>query len=420
MDIFDKIDKSMGHLGQYADQAHGYFTFPKLEGEIGTRMKFNGKERLVWSLNDYLGLANHPEVRKADAEAAAKYGFGHPMGSRMLTGNSDYHEQLEKTYAEYAQKEDAILVNFGYQGNISLIQALLDRRDVVIYDSLSHACIIDGVVGTLAKRFIYEHNNMEQLEKRLQNAVKIVEKTGGGILVITEGVFGMKGDLGYLPGIVELKKKYPFRILIDDAHGFGVMGKTGMGTAEHYGVQQEIDIIFNTFAKSMAMIGGFIAGDKKIMRYLRYNMRSQIYAKTMPTALVLGAIKRLEILRNDHARREHLWTVVNALQEGFKARGFDIGPTQSPVTPVYMKGSIWECRNLSLDLRENYNIFMSVVTYPVIEKGAIILRVIPTANHTLEDVNYTLNAFAEIRAKLDAGAYNDDNLVSGFIPKVVF
>jgi len=406
LDIFDKIDRSMGELGKYASQGHGYFTFPKLEGEIQPRMTFRGKEVLCWSLNNYLGLANHPEVRKVDGEAAQTWGLGYPMGSRMLTGNSNLHEKFEDEASEFMGKEDTFLLNFGYQGMLSIIQSLTDRRDVIVYDQLAHACIIDGMMLSLAKRFVYAHNDMTQLEDRLQKAMKITATTGGGIIVITEGVFGMKGDLGRLDEIVKLKDKYPFRLLVDDAHGFGVMGAGGRGTPEHFGVMDQVDVVFNTFAKSMAMIGAFVSGEEKVIKYLRYNLRSQIYAKSMPMPLVAGALKRLELLRNCPELRENLWNVVNALQTGLRQRGFDIGITQSPVTPVYLKGGTEEAAKLIIDLRENHRIFVSVVTYPVVERGELMLRIIPTAVHSLEDVEVTLNAFEIIRDNMRKGLYS--------------
>lgn len=412
MDLFEKLLKNRGPLGQHAKDSHGYFTFPKLEGDIGTRMVFRGKERLVWSLNNYLGLANHPEVRKTDAEAAAKYGFGLPMGARMMSGNSNQHEQLESELADFEMKEDAILLNYGYQGMVSAIDCLVDRHDVIVYDSESHACIIDGVRLHMGKRFVYPHNDIENCEKQLERAARITEETGGAILVITEGVFGMSGDQGKLKEIVALKEKFNFRLFVDDAHGFGTMGKTGAGTGEEQGVQDGIDIYFGTFAKSMAMIGGFIASTESIVEYLRYNTRSQIFAKSLPMPLVIGALKRLELLKTQPQLKTNLWKIVNALQKGLKDAGFDIGKTQSPVTPVFMKGSLGEATNLIYDLRENYDIFCSVVVYPVVPKGVIILRLIPTAEHTLEDVNYTIDAFRNAYVKLKAGEYASDKIAS--------
>jgi len=396
----------MGELGKYASQGHGYFTFPKLEGEISPRMTFRGKEVLCWSLNNYLGLANHPEVRQVDADAAKEWGLGYPMGSRMLTGNSNLHEKFEDEASAFMGKEDTYLLNFGYQGMLSIIQSITDRRDVIVYDQLAHACIIDGMMLSLSKRFVYAHNDMNQLEDRLQKAMKITEKTGGGILVITEGVFGMKGDLGKLDEIVKLKEKYPFRLFVDDAHGFGVMGANGRGTPEHFGVMDQVDIVFNTFAKSMALIGAFVSGDEKVIKFLRYNMRSQIYAKSMPMPLVVGALKRLQLLREQPALRENLWNIVNTLQHGLRSRGFDIGITQSPVTPVYLKGGTEEAAKLIIDLRENHRIFVSVVTYPVVERGELMLRIIPTAVHSPEDVEVTLNAFEAIRDNMNKGVYS--------------
>lgn len=414
MDVFNKAIEKMGPLGQWASQVHGYFTFPKLEGDISNRMVFQGKERLVWSLNNYLGLANHPEVRKADADGAATYGLALPMGARMMSGQTDLHEQLEQELADYVGKESAYLLNYGYQGMVSVIDTLLDRKDVVVYDSEAHACIIDGLRMHLGKRYVYPHNNMESFRKQLERATNLSKETGGGILVITEGVFGMSGDLGKLDEIVAMKKDFNFRLLVDDAHGFGTMGPTGAGVGEHFGVQDGIDVYFGTFAKSMASIGAFVAAPKEIITYMMYNMRSQIYAKSLPMPLVVGALKRLELVRNHPELRDKLWIIANALQQGLKERGFNIGNTQSPVTPVFLNGDTAEGANLSYDLRENFNIFCSVVTYPVVPKGVIILRIIPTAVHTLEDVSYTLDAFSKIKDKLDKGVYATGKIVNVF------
>jgi len=394
-------------LGQFAAIGHGYVAFPKLEGDVGPWMKYRGKDVLVWSLNSYLGLANHPEIREIDRQAAGDYGLAYPMGSRMLTGNSDNHEHFEAQAAEFMQKEDAFLMNFGYQGCVSIVQTLTDRRDVIVYDQLSHACIMDGMNLSLAKRLVYKHNDMEQLEARLQRAQKIVEKTGGGILIITEGVFGMTGTLGKLDDVCALKEKYGARLFVDDAHGFGVMGATGIGTGEHFGVQDKIDVLFNTFAKSMAGFGAFVCGDEKVITYLKYNMRSQIYAKSLCMPMTVGAIKRLEMLRTMPELRSNLWKIVNALQSGLKERGFSIGNTQSPVTPVYLSGEPQEAIGIMVDLRENHKIFASGVAYPVVERGVVLLRLIPTAAHRMEDVEYTLEAFEKIRENLDRGAYRD-------------
>jgi glycine C-acetyltransferase len=407
MDIFNKIDNSFGPLGKYMKQAHGYYVFPKLEGEISNKMMFMGKERLVWSLNNYLGLGNHPAVRKVDADAAKEWGLAYPMGARMMSGHTKYHEELESKLAAFASKESAYLLNYGYQGMVSIINTLVDRRDVIVYDSEAHACIIDGMRLHFGKRFVYPHNNMDNFERELTRATKIVEKTGGGIMVITEGVYGMMGDLGKLKEIVDLKKKFKFRLLVDDAHGFGTMGETGAGTGEHLGVQDDIDVYFATFAKAMAGIGGFVASSKKVVDFLMYNMRSQIYAKSLPMPMVIGAIKRLEMLRNEPEHKEKLWQIVNALQSGLKAKGFNLGNTESPVTPVFFEGGISEATQVIKELRENYNVFCSIVIYPVVPKGTIMLRLIPTAMHTLEDVEYTIKAFSAIKKNLDEGKYSD-------------
>lgn len=405
MDLFEKLKLNRGPLGSYAKEVHGYFTFPKLEGEIGPRMFFQGKERLNWSLNNYIGLANHPEVRKADADAAANFGMAYPMGARMMSGNSNYHEQLERELADFEKKEDAILMNFGYQGIMSAIDALVDRHDVIVYDSESHACIIDGVRLHMGKRFVYPHNDIKNLETQLERATKLVAETNGAILVITEGVFGMSGDQGKLAEIVELKKKFHFRLLVDDAHGFGTMGKTGAGVSELQNCMDGVDIYFGTFAKSMASIGAFIASDAQVIEYLRYNTRSQIFAKALPMPLVIGALKRLELLRTQPELKDNLWKIVHALQSKLREAGFNLGKTESPVTPVFLNGSIPEAANLIYDLRENFNIFCSMVVYPVVPKGVIMLRLIPTSVHTLEDVEYTINAFNAISGKLRAGEY---------------
>ena len=409
-DIFEKIQANRGPIGMHAKESHGYFTFPKLEGDIGPHMNFRGKEKLNWSLNNYLGLANHPEVRKADADAGANYGFAMPMGARMMSGNSNHHEQLERELADFVSKEDAILVNFGYQAVVSAIDCLVDRHDVIVYDAESHACILDGVRLHMGKRYVFKHNDIEDCEKQLQRATKLAEETGGAILLITEGVFGMRGDQGILREIVALKKQYSFRLFVDDAHGIGTLGKTGAGTGEEQDVQDDIDIYFGTFAKSFAMIGGFVASDAQVVEYLRYNMRSQIFAKAMPLPLVVGALKRLELMRTMPELKDKLWEITNALQSGLKAAGFEIGPTNSCVTPVYMNGSIPESTNLIYDLRENYNVFCSMVVYPVVPKGMIILRLIPTAVHTMDDVNYTIECFSKIVDKLKNGEYMSETI----------
>jgi glycine C-acetyltransferase len=412
VDLFEKLRMEAGPLAKYSHLPDDYFFFPKLEGDIGPRMKFNGKTVLNWSLNNYLGLANHPEVRKADAEAAAEYGLALPMGARMMSGNSTKHIEFERQLADFVKKEDAMLLNFGYQGVVSIIDALVDRKDVIVYDAESHACIIDGVRLHMGKRFVYTHNDMDSLEKQLQRATKLADETGGGILVITEGVFGMSGKQGDLKGVVALKSKYNFRLFVDDAHGFGTMGETGAGVGEEQGVQDQVDLYFSTFAKSMASIGAFVAGDKRIIKYLRYSVRSQIYAKSLPMPLVIGGMKRLELLKTQPEMKANLWKIVNAMQNGLRERGFFLGSTSSPVTPVLFKGGVGEAANMAMDLRENYGIFCSVVIYPVVPKDVIMFRIIPTAAHTLSDVEETLNAFSKLKEKLDSGFYKEEVLVS--------
>jgi glycine C-acetyltransferase len=405
-DIFEKLTRHQGPIGQHRERAHGYFAFPKLEGEIGSRMKFRGKEMIVWSLNNYLGLANHPEVRKADAEGASDYGLASPMGARMMSGNSNQHEQLEKELSDFVGKEDTALLNYGYQGMVSIIDVLCGRHDVIVYDAECHACIIDGLRLHAGHRYVFKHNDLADFEKQVQRANALIEKqNSGGVLVITEGVFGMAGDQGKLKEIAALKSKYGFRLLVDDAHGFGTLGKKGAGAGEEQGVQDDIDLYFSTFAKSMASIGAFVSGEKPIVDYIRYNIRSQIYAKSLPMALVKGNLKRLELLRNNPALKEKLWNNALKLQTGLRKKGFDIGKTDSVVTPIYMKGDIPEATAMVMDLRENYGIFCSIVVYPVIPKGNIIYRLIPTATHTDLDIEATLTAFEATKKKLDTGDY---------------
>jgi glycine C-acetyltransferase len=407
-DLFDRIKKNSGPLGQHKHFAEGYYMFPELEGEISSRMKFRGQEMIVWSLNNYLGLGNHPEVREADAKASKDWGLAYPMGARMMSGQTKYHKQLDQELAAFVQKEAAVLVNYGYQGVMSAIDALLSRHDVVVYDADCHACIIDGLRMHMGKRFAFDHNDIASFAKNLERASKLAETTGGGILVITEGVFGMRGEQGKLKEIVEYKKKYNFRLLVDDAHGLGTLGKTGAGAGEEQGVQDQIDVYFGTFAKSFASIGGFLAGDKEIIEYLRYNMRSQIFAKSLPLPIVLGNLKRLDMIRKHPEFKDKLWYNVNKLQNGLKERGFNIGNTNTCVTPVILKGDLSEATNLVKDLRENYHIFCSIVIYPVIPKGIILLRLIPTAVHTDQDIDETLHAFTAIKDKLESGKYKSE------------
>lgn len=412
MDIFERIKNNRGPLGQHAKESHGYFTFPKLEGDISNRMQFRGKDVLVWSINNYLGLANHPEVRKVDADAAKEWGMGYPMGARMMSGQTKFHEKLEAELADFMQKEDAFLLNFGYQGCQSAIEALVTRNDVIVYDSESHACMVDGVRLHQGKRFVFQHNDMESFEKQLKRAAVLTEKSGGGILVVTEGVFGMAGDQGKLAEIVKFKKEYGFRLFVDDAHGFGTIGENGRGAGDFQGVHDEIDVYFGTFAKAMATIGAFVAGDEHVIEYLRYNMRSQTFAKSLPMPIVIGALKRLEMMRTDSTHKDKLWNIASSLQNGLTEAGFNIGYTNSCVTPVFLTGGLGEATNLTLDLRENHGIFCSIVVYPVVPKDVIMLRLIPTAVHTLEDVKYTIETFSKVKAKLENGEYVSEKIAS--------
>ena len=414
-DIFDRLKSAAGPLEQYRKKAEGYFMFPELEGEIGPRMKFLGREVITWSLNNYLGLANHPEVREADAKAAADWGMAYPMGARMMSGQTKYHKELEEKLARFEKKEAAYLLNYGYQGMVSIIDSLTSRNDVIVYDSESHACIMDGIFLHKAKggkSYVFPHNDMERCDKMLGFATRKAEETGGGILLITEGVFGMSGDLGDLPGIIKLREKYNFRLMIDDAHGFGTMGDTGAGASEHFGLMDEVDIYFATFAKSMAGIGAFVASDKAIVDSLKYNMRSQIFAKSLPMPMVIGALKRLELLQTQPQHKENLWKIAKALQEGLIAEGFNIGNTQSPVTPVYVNGTVAEGTNVVVDLRENHHVFCSIVAYPVVPKDVLMLRLIPTASHTLKEVEETIEVFKKIKVNLADGKYKSDEMQS--------
>ncbi len=412
MDIFERIKHNRGPIGQHSKESHGYFSFPKLEGELGAHMTFRDKPVLVWSLNNYLGLGNDPEIRKVDADAAAAWGMAYPMGARMMSGQTKYHEQLEQELASFMQKDDAFLLNYGYQGCMSAIEALVSRNDVVVYDSECHACMIDGVRLHQGKRFVFQHNDMESFEKMLKMAKKLTDKTGGGIMVMTEGVFGMAGDQGMLKEIVAFKKEYGFRLFVDDAHGFGSIGNMGRGTGDAQGVQAEIDVYFGTFAKAMATVGAFVASDQHVIEYLRYNMRSQTFAKSLPMPIVIGALKRLEMIRTKPELQENLWKIARALQSGLTEAGFDIGKTNSVVTPVFLKGSLGEATNVTLTLREKHGIFCSIVVYPVVPKDVIMLRLIPTTVHTLEDVRYTIECFTKVRAQLEAGEFAGERIAS--------
>jgi glycine C-acetyltransferase len=412
LDIFDRIRSDRGPLGKHARESHGYFTFPKLEGEISNHMTFSGKKVLVWSINNYLGLSNHPEVRKVDAEASAKWGMGYPMGARMMSGQTSMHETLERELAEFMLKEDSFLLNFGYQGCQSAIEALVTRHDVIVYDSESHACMVDGVRLHQGKRYVFQHNDMVNFKKQLDRARKLTDVTGGGILVVTEGVFGMAGDQGKLAEICEYKDEYGFRLFVDDAHGFGTVGENGRGAGDEQGCHHQIDIYFGTFAKAMATIGAFVSGDKDVIDFLRYNMRSQTFAKSLPMPIVIGARKRLQMLRESTKHKDRLWEIASSLQSGLRAEGFNLGLTNSCVTPVFLQGGLGEATNLTVDLRENHGIFCSIVVYPVVPKDTIMLRLIPTAVHTQEDVDYTIKTFSKVKNRLESGEYKSDKIAS--------
>lgn len=397
MDLFEKIKIKHGPLKDYADIAEGYYMFPKLEGDLGPRMQFKGREVIMWSINDYLGLGNDPEVRKRDTLSTEKWGLAYPMGARMMSGQTEKHEQFEKEIAEFEGKEAAYLLNYGYQGVFSIIQSLVDRHDVIVYDYESHACIVDGVALHTGKRFVFKHNDIDSLKTQLEHAERITEKTGGSILVISEGVFGMRGDQGILKEIVDLKKEHEFRIFVDDAHGFGTLGPNGRGTTFEQGIADEIDVYFATFAKSFASIGAFVASTKEVILHLKYTMRSQIFAKSLPMPIVEGALYKLSRIRESEEQKNKLWTIARALQSGLTNIGYDIGNTNSAVTPVYLSGSIDDATKIVQEMREKYNLFTSMVVYPVIPKGMIILRIIPTAAHTMKEVEETLAIFEKMK-----------------------
>ena len=396
MDLFDKLNSRNSPLGPFTSDGYGYYTFPRLEGPIGPEMTFNGKPVVVWSVNDYLGIANNPVIRDYDAKVAAEYGFSTPMGARLMTGNSRQHEALEEELADFVHKPAAFLLNYGYQGISSMIQSLVSRNDFLIYDELSHACIVDGKQLAVCKKYVYKHNDICSLEKQLERVSKIA-RPDSGILVITEGVFGMTGDLGKLREIVDLKKKYDFRLLVDDAHGLGTMGKDGSGTGTHLGCQDGIDLYFGTFAKSVALIGAFVATKPEVVTFLRANVRSQIFAKSLPMPIVLSARKRIAMIREHQEWRDQLWNNTLQLRKGLREIGYNVLPSESPVTPVLTKGSTDLAQTFMRILREDHGIFVSGVTYPVVPKGLVLLRLIPTANHTADHINRTITAFEAIR-----------------------
>lgn len=396
MDLFDKLQDRPGPLGEFTSDGYGYYTFPKLEGPLGPVMKFNGKDVVVWSINDYLGVGGKKEVLEYDAKVTKKYGLSAPMGARLMTGNSTKHEELEKELADFAHKPSALLLNYGYQGIMSVIHALVDRNDFLIYDELSHACIVDGKQLAMADKSVFKHNDIKSFEKQLKRAHRR-SKSDSSVLVVTEGAFGMTGDLGILKEMIALKEKYPFRLLVDDAHGLGTMGEDGSGTGTHLGCQEGIDIYFGTFAKAFALIGAFVATDERVVEFLKANVRSQIFAKSVPMPIVESARKRLELIRKHPEWREQLWKNTRKLRQGLKDIGYHVMPAECPVTPVLTQGSTDLCQLIMRKLREEHGVFVSGVTYPVVPKGTVLIRLIPTAAHTDEHIQKTLEGFEAIK-----------------------
>lgn len=396
MDLFDKLQGRPGPLGEFTSDGYGYYTFPRLEGPLGPVMKFNGKDVVVWSINDYLGIGGREDVRKFDGEMAARHGLSTPMGARLMTGNTTQHEKLEEELADFVHKPSALLLNYGYQGIMSVIHALVDRNDFLIYDELSHACIVDGKQLAMAEKFVYKHNDIESLEKQLERAHRKA-KPDSSILVVTEGAFGMTGDLGNLEEIVALKDKYPFRLLVDDAHGVGTMGEDGSGTGTHLGCHEGIDIYFGTFAKAFALIGAFVATEERVKEFLKANVRSQIFAKSVPLPIVESVRKRLKMIRNNPEWRDQLWENTKKLRQGLIDIGYNVMPAECPVTPVLTKGSTEVCQDIMRKLREDHGIFVSGVAYPVVPKGTVLIRLIPTAAHNDEHIKKTLKGFRAIK-----------------------
>ena len=396
MDLFDKLETRPSPLGEFTSNGYGYYTFPKLDGPIGPEMKFNGKDVVVWSVNDYLSVGNHPRIREVDKNAAEKYGLSAPMGARLMTGNSDEHEALERELADFIHKPKALLLNYGYQGIMSVIHSLVDRNDFLIYDELSHACIVDGKQLAMAEKSVFKHNDMESLEKQLKRASKKL-KPNSSILVVTEGVFGMTGDLGKLKEIIALKEKYPFRLLVDDAHGFGTLGHDGSGAGTQLGCHDGIDIYFGTFAKAVALIGAFVAAEPRVIEFLKANTRSQIFAKSLPMPIVVSARERIKLIRKNPQWREQLWENTKKLRSGLVELGYNVLPSESPVTPVLTEGSTDLAQTIMREMREEHGVFVSGVAYPVVPKGVVLLRLIPMAGHTDAHIEKTLKAFEAIK-----------------------
>jgi glycine C-acetyltransferase len=396
MDLFEKLENRPGPLGKFTSNGYGYYTFPKLEGPLGPVMKFNDKDVVVWSINDYLGIGNNEQVREIDTRVTQKYSLSAPMGARLMTGNSTEHEALENELADFVHKPDALLLNYGYQGIMSVIHCLVDRNDFLIYDELSHACIVDGKQLAMGETSVYKHNDIDSLEKQLKRATAKL-KPNSSILVVTEGVFGMTGDLGKLKEIIALKEKYPFRLLVDDAHGFGTLGDDGSGTGTHLGCQDGVDIYFGTFAKSVALIGAFVATEPRVREFLKANARSQIFAKSLPLPIVATARERIKLIRQNPQWREKLWENTLKLRNGLKDIGYNVLPSESPVTPVLTEGSTELCTTIMRELREEHGVFVSGVAYPVVPKGMVLIRLIPMATHTDKHIEKTLNAFEAIK-----------------------
>lgn len=400
-DVFAKCDTEGGYFGKYRRAKDKYFTQPVLEGPIGPRMQFEGREVITWSINNYLGLAGDPDIHERARRTVETHGPWTPMGSRLMTGNSNRHMALEARLARFVGKEASVVFNYGYMGVIGTIHSLVDEADTVLIDSLSHACIVDGaLLASRGKQFrVFRHNDMESLEEQLKAANA---NRRGGLLLVTEGLYGMTGDQAPLAPICDLKDLYEARLLIDDAHGFGVMGPTGAGTAEHQGVQDRVDLYFGTFAKSFAAIGGVTAGDERVVDYIRYNARPNIFAKSLPMIYVEAVDAALDLVEKGSDRREQVWHIAHRLQAGLSALGYDLGSTDSPITPVYIPAGSEETAVRAIRLmRSTYGIFVSAVTYPVVPRGVVLFRLTATAAHTDDDVDRTLEAFEKLRNDLD-------------------
>ncbi|MCH9633796.1 MAG: 8-amino-7-oxononanoate synthase/2-amino-3-ketobutyrate coenzyme A ligase [Chlamydiae bacterium] len=400
-DLFHKCYQKEGLFSNVREGKDNYYAQPILEGPLGPHMTFNGQKMIVWSINDYLGLAGHPEPTARAKEVLEAFGTAYPMGARLMSGFTQNHQTFEAKLAKFAQKESALLFNYGYLGVLGVITSIMGPRDTVIIDHDSHACIVDGakLATTRRNQFrVFRHNDMDHLEKILKS---INQDRKGGILIVTDGIYGMTGEVAPLKEICALKEKYNARLLVDDAHGIGIMGATGRGTGEHLGVQDKIDLYFSTFAKCFAGIGGFVAGDKEIIEHITWNARPVIFAKNLPLIYSDSLSATLDVIEREPERREKLWEIATYMQRRFKEEGFDIGNTTSPITPVFLSISGLEAIKDAIHiLREEFHIFASGVMYPVVPRGVFLLRLVPSCRHTFDDVNKTIEAFIQIKERI--------------------